>query len=39
MYLYVLRSDITALAKDKAYARISLDEMSIHEVMAKMLLA
>ncbi|EXB72998.1 Sucrose nonfermenting 4-like protein [Morus notabilis] len=27
------RSDITDLAKDKAYARISLDEMSIHEAL------
>ncbi|RZC22199.1 Sucrose nonfermenting 4-like protein isoform E [Glycine soja] len=27
------RSDITALAKDKAYARISLDEISIHQVI------
>ncbi|XP_020254837.1 sucrose nonfermenting 4-like protein isoform X1 [Asparagus officinalis] len=26
------RSDITALAKDKAYAQIRLDEMSIHQV-------
>lgn len=29
---YFIRSDITALAKDKAYARISLDEISIHQV-------
>ncbi|XP_057722081.1 sucrose nonfermenting 4-like protein [Arachis stenosperma] len=27
------RSDITALAKDKAYARISLDEISIHQAL------
>ncbi|PON37846.1 AMP-activated protein kinase [Trema orientale] len=27
------RSDITALAKDKAYAQISLDEMSIHQAL------
>lgn len=27
------RSDITALAKDKAYARISLDETSIHQAL------
>ncbi|XP_015875088.2 sucrose nonfermenting 4-like protein [Ziziphus jujuba] len=27
------RSDITALAKDKAYTRISLDEMSIHQAL------
>lgn len=33
--IYVLHSDITALAKDKAYARISLDETSIHQVTAK----
>ncbi|CAL0302158.1 unnamed protein product [Lupinus luteus] len=26
-------SDITALAKDKAYARISLDDISIHQVV------
>jgi len=30
---YFLFSDITALAKDKAYARISLDEISIHQVI------
>lgn len=29
---YFLCSDITALAKDKAYARISLDETNIHQV-------
>ena len=28
-------SDITALAKDKAYAQISLDEMTIHQVIAR----
>ena len=28
-----LVSDITALAKDKAYAWISLDEISIHQVI------
>ncbi|OIW13568.1 hypothetical protein TanjilG_29309 [Lupinus angustifolius] len=27
------RSDITALAKDKAYARISLDDISIHQAL------
>ncbi|KAL5566062.1 hypothetical protein UlMin_029226 [Ulmus minor] len=27
------RSDITALAKDKAYAQISLDEMTIHQAL------
>ncbi|KAL7239463.1 hypothetical protein ACSBR2_005378 [Camellia fascicularis] len=27
------RSDITALAKDRAYAQISLDEMSIHQAL------
>ncbi|KAA3472664.1 sucrose nonfermenting 4-like protein [Gossypium australe] len=27
------RSDITALAKDKAYAQIRLDEMSIHQAL------
>ena len=27
-----LNSDITALAKDRAYAQIHLDEMSIHQV-------
>lgn len=27
------RSDITALAKDKAYARISVDEISIHQAL------
>ncbi|KAK2451785.1 sucrose nonfermenting protein [Trifolium repens] len=27
------RSDITTLAKDKAYARISLDEISIHQAL------
>ncbi|KAF3454504.1 hypothetical protein FNV43_RR04952 [Rhamnella rubrinervis] len=27
------RSDITALAKDKAYTQISLDEMSIHQAL------
>lgn len=30
---HFLLSDITALAKDKAYARISLDEISIHQVL------
>lgn len=31
---YLLLSDITALAKDKAYAHIRLDEMSIHQVIS-----
>jgi predicted transcriptional regulator len=26
------RSDITALAKDKAYAQIHLDDMTVHQV-------
>lgn len=30
-------SDITALAKDKAYAQIHLDEMNIHQVIARFL--
>jgi len=30
---YFPLSDITALAKDKAYARTSLDEISIHQVI------
>lgn len=31
----LLDSDITALAKDKAYSQIRLDEMSIHQVLGK----
>jgi len=30
---YFSLSDITALAKDKAYARTSLEEISIHQVI------
>lgn len=30
-----LDSDITALAKDRAYAQIRLDETSIHQVIAE----
>lgn len=33
--LLCINSDITALAKDKAYTQISLDEMSIHQVISK----
>lgn len=33
--LYIIHSDITALARDKAYAQIRLDEMTIHQVIAK----
>lgn len=32
-----LLSDITALVKKKAYARINLDEFSIHEVISRFL--
>lgn len=35
--LYILHSDITALARDKAYAQIRLDEMTIHQVIAKLM--
>ena len=33
-FLYSFNSDITALAKDRAYAQIRLDEMSIHQVIS-----
>jgi hypothetical protein len=32
--MYVFDSDITALAKDRAYTHINLDEMTIHQVTA-----
>lgn len=35
MFCLFLDSDITALAKDKAYAQFHLDEISIHQVIAK----
>ena len=34
-FCHLLDSDITALAKDKAYAQIRLDEISIHQVISK----
>lgn len=37
MYLYFLHSDITALAKNEAYAWISLDKYCIYQVFSLVL--
>lgn len=34
LHSHLLYSDITALAKDRAYAHINLNEMTIHQVIA-----
>lgn len=32
LFVHVVDSDITALAKDRAYTHINLDEMTVHQV-------